>query len=277
MSELVCHPETITLIQQLADNLPHAVLLYGSKGVGLQYISREIAGKSLVNIVRPTDRDGNIMNDGSGEIRIPQIRELIMQTRGKSTTRRVVIVDDADKMNLPAQQAFLKLLEEPTDNTHFILTAHNTQALLPTIRSRVQTHVIKPISQQQSGELIYTHGVSDTRRIQQLLFLAEGRPAELTHLLIDEVYFTTQVAAVEDARTLLQGSLADRTRVAQKYQSDRIGALRMLEQAVRIVQVTLKRKPSITLITSVEQLTRTHQRIANNANVRLQLLNFVVQ
>ncbi len=51
---------------------------------------------------------------------------------------RVVLVLDADRMNLPAQNHFLKTLEEPPSNTVFILVTEFPRVLLPTIRSRCQ-------------------------------------------------------------------------------------------------------------------------------------------
>lgn len=277
MSNLTVHSDTAKLIRQLIDSLPQGILLKGAEGVGLRSIAHEIAGNALINIVRPTDRDGNTTVDGSGEIRIPQIRALLSQLKGRSITKRVVIIDDADRMNLPAQQAFLKLLEEPTQNTHFILTAHNPQVLVPTIRSRVQSYLIKPISTGQSTGLIKARGEADPRRTQQLLFLADGKPAEISRLLSDTEYFATQVVAVEDARQFLQGRGQDRVAIAQKYHNNRPGALLMLEQAIRIVRTTLKQQATPKLVTSLELLAQTHERIAANGNIRLQLLNFVVQ
>lgn len=49
---------------------------------------------------------------------------------------RVVIIDDADTMNRNAQNAILKILEEPPSNALLILVAHRPGALIPTIRSR---------------------------------------------------------------------------------------------------------------------------------------------
>lgn len=277
MSTHVYHPDTTRIIAQLTHTLPHGIMLYGPNGVGLRTVAMQIAGTALTNVIQPTDREGVVTTDGSGEIRIPQIRDLLLQTRGKSTAKRVFVIDDADKMNLPAQQAFLKLLEEPTVNTHFILIAHTANALLPTIRSRVQAFGVKPITLQQSQQLIAERSEFDQRRTQQLLFLAEGRPAELTKLLTDAEYFKIQVTAVEDGRLLLQGSAIERATIAQKYHSDRQGALRMLEQAIRIIRATLKRRPTTTAVQTAERLALAHQRISTNGNIRLQLLAFVVQ
>ena len=57
---------------------------------------------------------------------------------------RVVIVDDADTMNRASQNAILKILEEPPPRTVLILVAHNTGALLPTIRSRSRVVTFLP-------------------------------------------------------------------------------------------------------------------------------------
>lgn len=52
---------------------------------------------------------------------------------------RVALIDDADLMNRNAQNALLKLLEEPPKKTVLILVCHRLGAMLPTIRSRCQT------------------------------------------------------------------------------------------------------------------------------------------
>ena len=49
---------------------------------------------------------------------------------------RVVIIDDADKMNNTAQNAILKILEEPPKKVAIILVTHRIGELIPTIRSR---------------------------------------------------------------------------------------------------------------------------------------------
>lgn len=51
---------------------------------------------------------------------------------------RVVIIDDADTMNRNAQNALLKILEEPPEQTLIILVTHRLGTLIPTIRSRTQ-------------------------------------------------------------------------------------------------------------------------------------------
>lgn len=51
---------------------------------------------------------------------------------------RIVLIDDADTMNRNAQNALLKILEEPPKKTLIILVAHRFGMLIPTIKSRIQ-------------------------------------------------------------------------------------------------------------------------------------------
>lgn len=72
------------------------------------------------------------------EILVDQIRNIsadayILPNEAQS---KVYIIEDADTMNMNAQNAALKLLEEPPANVYFILSAANPGKLLPTVRSR---------------------------------------------------------------------------------------------------------------------------------------------
>lgn len=74
----------------------------------------------------------------SRELKVEQIRS--MESRLSRAPleggRRVVLLLQADTLNVPAQNAFLKTLEEPPAGTHIVLVADQGDALLPTIRSR---------------------------------------------------------------------------------------------------------------------------------------------
>ena len=277
MPTLTLNPRSKRAIDTLKQSLPHAVLLAGRDGVGLATIAASIAGRDLIDTLRPTDRDGQIDLSPKGIIRITQIRALIERTRGKATQRQVVIIDDADQMNHQAQNAFLKLLEEPTPNLHFILTSHHPEALLATVRSRVQQLNIEQVSPEESKRLIHTHGISDERKVQQLLFLASGRPAELTRLLADESRFADQARYITDARTLLNGTPYQRILVAFRYQKDRSGALTMLTLAETVLRHSIRANSSRELIHTADRLATTYERILANGSTRLQLINFVLK
>ena len=75
---------------------------------------------------------------GKKEISIQQIRELEKELNYRSFTgsSKIAIIDPATLMNLSAQNALLKTLEEPPADAMLILIAANAGALLPTLRSR---------------------------------------------------------------------------------------------------------------------------------------------
>ena len=61
-----------------------------------------------------------------------------------SGTHRVIIIEHAHSLTTEAQNALLKLLEEPPLDTAILMTGVSLQALLPTIISRAQHITIQP-------------------------------------------------------------------------------------------------------------------------------------
>ena len=82
------------------------------------------------------------LDDGKGrqkrEIGVDQIRAMAADAAvlPNESERKVYLIEDADTMNLSAQNAALKLLEEPPAGVHFLLCTVNPGQLLPTVRSR---------------------------------------------------------------------------------------------------------------------------------------------
>jgi DNA polymerase-3 subunit delta' len=89
-------------------------------------------------------------------ILIWQIRALINNAYRQpfQARRKVFIITQADRMNLNAQNAFLKALEEPPEDTHFFLTCELEGNLLETIRSRCQRIVFPPIAEADIEEAL---------------------------------------------------------------------------------------------------------------------------
>jgi DNA polymerase III subunit delta' len=84
----------------------------------------------------------------SREIVVDQVRDLVdhrLALRRFEGRRRVVIVDPADAMNVQSQNALLKTLEEPPEETTLVLVSSNPDALLPTIRSRCLRVAFAPL------------------------------------------------------------------------------------------------------------------------------------
>ena len=194
MSKLLINRQTQMMVDRFTDSPSHALLLTGEIGVGLLAIADELAHKltapSYITHVAPEN----------GTLSIDEIRPLYALTKTKQADRQVIIIDDADAMRHEAQNALLKLLEEPSTNVIFILTTHRDQLLLATIHSRVQKIMVRPISAKASQDFVEKFDIKDETKARQILFIAGGRPAEIYRLAHDEKHFLSQSTKATDAR-----------------------------------------------------------------------------
>lgn len=88
----------------------------------------------IIRVSRPLDSGGRPKR----ELTVDQVRGMAADSYvlPNEAARKVYIIEDADMMNVQAQNAALKLLEEPPAGVMFILCAENAELLLPTVRSR---------------------------------------------------------------------------------------------------------------------------------------------
>jgi DNA polymerase-3 subunit delta' len=177
------HEKPVTLLQRaIANNtLAHAYLFSGQAGIGKKMTAfalaaavncdesqpeggcgvcpscRRIAAFTHpdVHIVMPESQNEQLLaalstkeaGKASNEIKIDQIRraqERISLTPAAGS-KKILIVDGAETLNITAQNAFLKTLEEPPGNALIILITAMPQSLLSTIRSRCQEITFRPL------------------------------------------------------------------------------------------------------------------------------------
>lgn len=271
---LYFNPYTKRQLDSLTKSMPHAVALVGVKGVGLLTAAKFIAKDSIADIIEPLDKDG-VVNHKKGTISVKRIRELYDESKGKSVTERVFIIDDADMMSVGAQNAFLKLLEEPSRHTHFILTSHNPAALLPTVTSRTERVNVLPISDEDSKGLAFAlklRGVQES----QALFIATGKPAELARLAADEQYFEQAAAIMSAAKSFVSGSKKDAVVTAFHYATNREQALSLLDASKNLLLHAAKSTPSAELMEKLAKCNAAYDAIYANGNARLHLIAAMV-
>lgn len=272
---LTLHPHSDQLVQRLIEHLPQSLLLSGDSGVGLASISKLIAGRNLAAVIEPTDAKEKI-DHARGTISIEVIRRLYEQTRSRQTARQVIVIDDADRMSHGAQNAFLKLLEEPNENIHFILTSHRPKRLLPTIRSRTQEVNVLPITDEQTASFLAGLKVADAKKQAQLSFIASGLPAKLTRLVEDDEYFAHEAKAMTDARTFIQGTSFEKLVVANEYAASRDKTIQLLDSALMIVRRSVSAHAEPRLIQQLDRLLAAREAIDANHHIKLQLTQVVL-
>ena len=275
--KLLIAPSFRSSYQLLRTQLPQAVILTGERGVGLTSLARDLAGDRLEQVVQPTNTKGDI-DTQRGTISIETIRNLYQSTRGKSSISRIVVIDSADRMTTQAQNAFLKLLEEPPEAMKFILTAHQPSHLLPTVISRLQRYQVPRLSDSQSQRLLeQCPNLTDAER-KQLLFVANGRPGLLNQLANDTARRQKIVATMGLAREfIVTSSRYQRLKIATEFMSNRDQALDFVECCLSILWYQLSQSSDSGSIDLTGRLVHTHEMLLRNASPRLQLANTVLQ
>lgn len=156
------------------ERMHHAWLLAGKKGLGkasfAQAAARELLGAAgagehpdiITLTYGPKNKDeAKKRDDGkpyelARGIKVDQVREVQrrLNTRPTMGSKRAVIIDPADDMEVSASNALLKSLEEPPEGTYFLLVAHSPARLLPTIRSRCRTVRFPILSRDEMDDLL---------------------------------------------------------------------------------------------------------------------------
>jgi len=272
----IINPTSEKLLLAITKKLPQSLLITGEHGIGLSTIGKYIAElhKTIPVIVLP-EKDEKIDID-KGVISVDSMRYLYNETRTKTNKKRIIIIDYAERMTQQAQNAFLKLLEEPGENTYFIIVSHSISKLLPTILSRVKRVDIKPITTEQSKQLLDSLNIKDETKRSQLLFIAEGKPAELTNLCNNEEKFNQRSASIRDAREMLRGNLYQKLLIIQRYKDNRISVLLLLSDIANMLKLSIFSHPQIDTIDRIDTVLHAQQQIEANGNIRLCLARMVL-
>ncbi len=149
---------------------PHALLIVGDRGIGKKTLASLLAkalvcggssipcGKcnSCIKADRAIHPDIQVLGSDSSSVGVEKIRELKRDAllRPNDSDRKVYIINDAGSMTHSAQDAFLKILEEPPAFTFFILLCCNFSDLLPTIVSRTAHITLSPLSEADMRKVI---------------------------------------------------------------------------------------------------------------------------
>ncbi|MDN0063702.1 DNA polymerase III subunit delta' [Collinsella ihumii] len=151
------------------DRASHAYLFVGAPGSGkldaawalAQALLCEQGGcgacDSCIRVARKTHPDVHLYEPESATgYLIAQIRDLLedVALAPIRAPRKVYIVDRAEQLRANSANALLKTLEEPPENTTFILLGTSTDVMLPTIVSRCQCVPFRMLSTDESTDAV---------------------------------------------------------------------------------------------------------------------------
>ncbi len=170
LTDVVGHGATIEKLLSAirAERAPSSWLFVGPRAQGKKLVALGIAQALLCEktleacgVCPSCARVANRQSEGlillepeNGVIKIDATREVVAQLSLSNIGRhRVVVIDEAHKMNPQAANALLKSIEEPPAGVHFILIAPTQDSVLRTIRSRSQIIRFKSLSKNELRDL----------------------------------------------------------------------------------------------------------------------------
>ena len=101
------------------------------------------------------------INSDEDALSIKMVRDLISKSSFSVPTnnQRYFVIFNLDLASIPAQNALLKILEEPPSHTKLLLTVTEPQSILPTIKSRCITkHISLPEIEVNDDKYLPTKG-----------------------------------------------------------------------------------------------------------------------
>lgn len=186
LRQLVGQDEAVRRLVSLCarDHVPHALLFEGPESVGKMTAARLLAQVLLchaperepgtacgacpacIKVETGNHADLHVVTTEERAIKIAGIRdaERVLRLKPVEGARKVLLIEDAHRMNPQAQNALLKTLEEPPGASHIILTTARMRAILPTVVSRCQRVPFHPVPTARIAEIVAaTRGISEDR------------------------------------------------------------------------------------------------------------------
>lgn len=127
---------------------PRFLTIAGPKGSGKKTLATHIGELYKNSYVAP-------------DVKIATIRDII-ENSYKQKTEMVYIIPDIDSMSKEAQNAILKITEEPPNKARFVMTVEDLNNILPTIKSRAMTLFMEPYSRDELMTYSFENQHTDT-------------------------------------------------------------------------------------------------------------------
>ena len=178
--------------------------------------------------------------DKNKHISIEQIRNISQLATSKQDKALYIIVEQPELMSQNATNAFLKSLEEPNKNVHYVFLSYNAELLLPTVRSRA-----------------YNYYLANQQKVND----PPCYPPEVISLA--KAYISSN-----------PNTISDTVEKIIKYHKDdtRNGALEIVRAGIDLMYKSYLMTGNQGFTIKLEQLLKTEDAIMQNGHLKLQLI-----
>lgn len=252
---LIGHRAQLSFLRRSFENgrLVHAYLLVGPEAVGKKEVAAELANWVLGRKEGGTDLSQDFQikfvertyDEKTGkkhkDILIKQIHEVreYLSHHAFISSYKVVIIDEAENMNVEASNALLKTLEEPSEKSLIILLVSNEKNLLPTIVSRCQVVRFYPVSIHEIYEALVKKGAKRDLALE-IARLSFGSPGRALELFSDPEKLTFYQNERERFWHLFNGDLSSRfSQLVDLFSSRATDHIEARDELIKILQIWL--------------------------------------
>ncbi len=196
---IIGHEKQLERIEEdiKSDNLAHAYLLVGPNSVGKSTVAKKLAGilqcendfchkcKNCIQTEKGCHIDICELVDDKESIKIGTMRKIVEHlAMTRQSKYKILLIQRLERMTIEAANSFLKTLEEPPENTIFIMTTNNVSLILPTIISRVRTIRFNNVSYSYlSKKLVELYPNSDEETLNKVNLFSTGKTGKAVQLM----------------------------------------------------------------------------------------------
>lgn len=238
---IVGNEKKIDMLRQIIknDNIPHAMIfsgpeMIGKKKIAIEFIKNifceDLCGECYFCKSIECNPDINIITPVDGNIEIEEIRKAKERLSLKPYHNKIkaLIIDDSHLMKSDAQNAFLKMLEEPKGDTLIIFITPFREMLLNTIRSRAQEIKFSLVSNEEIEKYLISLGAS-SKKAKEISLISSGQIGKAINFFEDKSKMDFFNKSIEDIIFLSRSSISQRFQYAEKLKDDKIKIIEILD------------------------------------------------
>ncbi|HFC76856.1 MAG TPA: DNA polymerase III subunit delta' [Candidatus Moranbacteria bacterium] len=301
---VIGHKKQIKLLEKIlqSNDIPQSYLFIGPKGVGKFFVANLFA-KSLIEgfanqnlkmsaenfLQKKQNIDLEILQpeiiEKKGVIKIKNIEVEKVREAQKNLSLfpaigkfRVLIIDDAQKLNLASQNTLLKTLEEPNKTSIIILVVNEEEKILNTIISRCRKINFNLVGLDEIKDGLKKE--ENNNNLDKVAIYSMGRPGEAKYLLQNKNILKEKDIVIQELRKIGTMNNVEKFELAEKYAKNLPETLKKMElwvwflriQAYKNIGENQKLKLYYNIISKMEDTLKKIKKIGLNNRLILENL-----